>query len=263
MTLQRAEQHGVLTLTLARPEARNALTRSMVTALQEEFVKAEARDDLHALVLRGEGGDFCAGADLKDLLAAQPSSGTLATPEVAETNAAFGQLCAAFARLSLPTVCVLSGAVLGGGFGLACAADFALADQTARFGLPETSLGLVPAQIAPFLIDRLGFSQAKRLALMGGTVHAQEALAIGLVHELHTSAEALEQALAALLARLLRCAPQATRVTKGLLHRARERSLDEFVPHAAAQFAAQLASAEGSEGVRAFVQKRRPAWSAG
>ncbi len=259
MTILQAESRGVLTVTLARPETRNALTLEMVDELRGIFAAAEAREDLRALVLRGSEGNFCAGADLKDLMRARGQGGS----SIAETNAAFGHLCAEFTRLSLPTLCVLSGAVLGGGFGLACAADFALADDTATFGLPETSLGLVPAQIAPFLIERLGFSQAKRLALMGGKVSAQEALVIGLVHELHHSGAALEKALTSLLTRLLRCAPRATRVTKKLVMHARSAELVAFVAHAAEQFAEQLGSSEGGEGVRAFMEKRAPAWSAG
>lgn len=256
MTIALAEQRGVLTVTLSRPEARNALTMKMVEELGTAFTAAEAREDLRALVLRGSGKNFCAGADLKDLLRARGDHDAIAA-----TNAAFGRLCAAFARLSVPTICVLTGAVLGGGFGLACACDFALADESASFGLPETSLGVAPAQIAPFLIERLGFSQAKRLALMGGTVHAQEALAVGLIHELHADADALELALGVLLQRLRRCAPRATRITKRLALRAREGDLDAFVAHAAQEFAVQLASPEGGEGVAAFVQKRAPAWS--
>jgi isohexenylglutaconyl-CoA hydratase len=255
-TLALAEERGVLTVTLSRPEARNAMTLAMVRELRDVFRQAEAREELRVLVLRGEGGNFCAGADLKDLLQArgQPAG---ARDAVADTNAAFGELCAAFAGLSLPTVCVLNGAVLGGGFGLACASDFALADESASFGLPETSLGIAPAQIAPFLIERLGFAQAKRLALMGGKVSAKEALAIGLVHELHTD---VEQGLKSLLIRLLRCAPRATRVTKRLVLGARGAQLEAFITHAAQQFSEQLSSAEGGEGIRAFVEKRAPAW---
>lgn len=259
-TLSLSEQDSVLTVLLQRPHARNAMTLQMVHELSTVFTAAEARDDLRVVVLRGSGGHFCAGADVKDLLRARSEPVTDTHHPVAQTNAAFGHLCVKFARLSLPTVCVLEGSVLGGGLGLACAADFTLADETAAFGLPETSIGVVPAQIAPFLVERLGFAQAKRLALMGGKVDAKEALALGLVHELHTSGAALERALEDLLARLLRCAPRATRVTKQLLLRARTDSAESLIEHAAQVFVAQLDSPEGAEGTLAFVQKRAPAW---
>ena len=259
-TLGLSEQRGVLSVMLQRPQVRNAMTLEMVRELSSVFATAEARDDLRVLVLRGAGGHFCAGADVKDLLRARAEPVTHTHNPVAETNAAFGHLCAAFARLSLPTVCVLEGSVLGGGFGLACASDFALAGDSARFGLPETSIGVIPAQIAPFLVERLGFSQAKRLALMGGKLDAAEALTIGLVHELHASGPALDLALEVLLERLLRCAPQATRATKRLLLRTREQSAESLIEHASLVFAAQLNSTEGAEGTRAFVDKRAPAW---
>ncbi|MEY4509586.1 MAG: hypothetical protein RLZZ450_1708 [Pseudomonadota bacterium] len=259
-TLSLSEHDGVLFVLLERPHARNAMTLQMVHELSTVLAAAEARDDLRVVVLRGAGGHFCAGADVKDLLRARAEPVTETHHPVAQTNAAFGHLCVTFARLSLPTVCVLEGSVLGGGFGLACAADLALADETASFGLPETSIGVVPAQIAPFLVERLGFSQAKRLALMGGEVDAKEAYAIGLVHELHAPGVALERAIETLLARLLRGAPRATRVTKQLLLRAQRESADSLIEHAAKVFATQLDSSEGAEGTLAFVEKRAPAW---
>jgi isohexenylglutaconyl-CoA hydratase len=262
-SLDLSERAGVLTILLNRPAARNAMNLAMVRELSEAFVAAEQRDDLRVVVVRGAAGHFCAGADVKDLLRARGEAASAERRPVAEVNAAFGHLCAAFARLSLPTVCVLEGSVLGGGFGLACASDIAIAADSALFGLPETSLGLVPAQIAPFLVERLGFSQAKRLALMGGKIDAAAALAVGLVHELHASGPALESAVEKVVARLLRCAPGATRATKRLLLRAREQSAESLVEHASHVFADALESSEGVEGTLAFTQKRAPVWSPG
>jgi hypothetical protein len=128
-TLALSEQDGVLTVLLSRPHARNAMTLEMVQELSSVLVQAEARDDLRVVALRGAGGHFCAGGDLKDLLGARGESVRDRRDRVADTIAAFGRLCVTFARLSLPTVCVLEGSVLGGGVGLACAADFVLADD--------------------------------------------------------------------------------------------------------------------------------------
>jgi isohexenylglutaconyl-CoA hydratase len=254
------QRAGVLHMTLQRPQARNAMTLEMVAALRAAILHAEADEAMRVVVLRGAGGHFCAGADLKELLRARSQPKIAGADPVAEVNAAFGQLCLTFARSSLPTVCVLEGAVLGGGFGLACASDVCLAANSAVFGLPETSLGIVPAQIAPFLVERLGFAQAKRVALCGGKLDAAQALALGLVHELHPNADALERALEATLARLLACAPRATRATKQLLLRARSEPPEALIEHAAAVFAAAATSPEGVEGSLAFLQKRRPAW---
>ena len=175
------ERDGVLALTLHRPQARNAMTLEMVSGLGEALAHAEASETLRVVVVRGAGGHFSAGGDLKDFARARSQPRDARSDPVAEVSAAFGRMCLAFARVSLPTVCVVEGSVLGGGFGLACAADVCLAAQSARFGLPETSLGLIPAQIAPFLVERLGFARAKRVALCGGKLDAAQALQLGLV----------------------------------------------------------------------------------
>src|SRR5262249_27492873 len=109
-------------------------------------------------------------------------------------NARFGELCAAFAATGIAIIAALEGSVMGGGFGLACVADVVIASDTAQFRLPETSLGLVPAQIAPFLVERLGVAEARRLAVTGGRLDAKEALALRLVHEVH-AADDLDAAL--------------------------------------------------------------------
>lgn len=254
-------REGVLTVLLNRPAARNAMSLEMVRELTALFAAAELEPGLRVLVLRGSGGHFCAGADLNDFVRARTEPVTATHDPARELNAAFGHLCAAFARLSLPTVCVVEGAVLGGGFGLACVSDLTLALDTASFGLPETSLGVVPAQIAPFLVERLGFAQAKRLALSGGRIRAEEAHALGLVHELYTGGKALEQGLARAIERLLLCAPEATRATKRLLWRAKREPAESLIEYAAEVFANALRSAEGDEGTRAFSEKRPPSWA--
>ena len=144
----------------------------MVLALREALAAAEADDTVRVVVLRGAGGHFCAGADIKDMatarmrLAADPNA-------IAAVNASFGELCADYARTGLAVVAVLEGTVMGGGFGLACVADVTIAGESAVFRLPETSLGVVPAQIAPYLVERLGTSQARRLAVTGGRIDAE------------------------------------------------------------------------------------------
>jgi isohexenylglutaconyl-CoA hydratase len=254
------ERGGVLALTLNRPEARNAMTGEMVAALAAAIQRAEESEAVRILVLRGRGGHFCAGADVRELARARAEPKPSGRDPVAELSAAFGRVCLAFARVSVPTVSVLEGTVLGGGFGLCCASDITLAAASTTFGLPETSLGIVPAQIAPFLVERLGLAQAKRLALAGGKLHAREALELGLVHELHDTEEALSLALEATLTRLLACAPRATRATKRLLLRAHREAPESSIEHAAAVFSAAVTSPEGAEGSLAFLQKRRPSW---
>lgn len=252
---------------LNRPEARNAMSLQMVAELQQVLRAAEATagtpDAVRVVVLRGEGGHFCAGADLKDMAGARMRAMQRAEGEpdpIAEVNAAFGHLCAAYANTPLAVVAVLEGAVMGGGFGLACVADVALASDTAAFRLPETSLGVVPAQIAPFLVERLGYSQAKRLAVTGGRLDAAGALAVGLVHAVTTS-EGIAAALDTTLADILACAPGALAATKALMRKARFTAAADLVTEAAAIFSHAAQGPEGQEGMTAFIQKRKPQWA--
>jgi len=271
-TLRASLTHGVCTLTLNRPEVRNAMSQAMIGELVHALRQAEADPAVRVLVLRGAGGHFCAGGDIGDMaqararLASLPPSMAASDPAsrehpVTALNAAFGHLCLAFARSPLPVVAVLEGAVMGGGFGLACVADVTLAAASVRFRLPETSLGLVPAQIAPFLVERLGHAEAKRLALTGATVAGPEALTLRLVHELHPDAAALDAALARTLGQILACGPQATAHTKALLARARLAPAEQLIDEAATLFARAVLSDEGQEGTMAFVHKRPPSWA--
>jgi isohexenylglutaconyl-CoA hydratase len=258
---------AVLHITLNRPESRNAMSLQMVSELRQVLINAEATigtpDAVRVLVLRGAGGHFCAGADLKDMAAARMRAmqgGEDGTDPIAEVNAAFGELCVAYARTPLAVVAVLEGTVMGGGLGLACVADVALASDTANFRLPETSLGVVPAQIAPFLVERLGYSQAKRLAVTGGRLDAAAALRIGLVHAV-VNTDQLQTELDTVLADILACAPGALAATKALMAQARLCEPQDLVQSAAAIFSQAAQGPEGLEGMTAFIQKRKPQWA--
>jgi len=270
-TLRVHTQHGVCTLTLNRPDVRNAMSLTMVNELLGALHHAESSGDVRLIVLRGAGGHFCAGGDIADMaqarmkLAALRSQGhavegSHSHDPVAEFNAQFGRLCLAYARTHLPVITVLEGTVMGGGFGLACVADVSLALHNTVFRLPETSLGVIPAQIAPFLVERLGPSQARRLAITGAKVLADQALAMGLVHEVADSADALDSALQRTVQQVLACAPQAIGTTKDLMARARFERADQLIDDAARLFSQAVLSDEGQEGTQAFLQKRAPAW---
>jgi isohexenylglutaconyl-CoA hydratase len=246
---------GVLHLTLNRPEVRNAMSPEMVTELRAALANARHAGDVRAVVLRGAGGHFCAGADLKAMVNRPRDIDTMAA-----ANANFGDMCVEFAAMPMATLVVLQGTVMGGGLGLACVADVAIAGDSAVFRLPETAIGVVPAQIASFLVERLGYSEAKRLAISGGKVNAHAALAIRLVHEVHADG-ALDAALARALNELLQCAPGAVAATKALIAKARLTAPAALVQEAAQVFARAAISAEGVEGTTAFVQKRKPSWA--
>ena len=253
-------QGDVLTVRLNRPEVRNAMSQTMLRELLDTLAEAKALG-ARALVLRGSGGHFSAGADLHDMARARQTPIAHETDAIAGFNAAFGHVCAAYSQSPLAIVAVLEGAVMGGGLGLACCADVAIALRTADFRLPETSLGLVPAQIAPFLVERLGYSEAKRIAITGARFGAEEAFRIGLVHTVCANVTELEAALAAILEQILACAPGAVAETKKLLRRARFEEAASLVEHAAAVFAKAVRGEEGTEGLRAFAEKRKPSWA--
>jgi isohexenylglutaconyl-CoA hydratase len=249
----------VLHLTLNRPAQRNALSAAMVQALRDALHAAQDDGRTRVVVLRGSSGHFCAGGDIRDMAGARARLAE--NPRaIAEMNASFGDLCVDFATTGLATVAVLEGTVMGGGFGLACVADVALAGESVAFRLPETSLGLPPAQIAPFLVERLGPSEARRLAVTGARVDAAQALAIRLVHEVHPDA-ALDTALARVVNDILQCAPAAVAGTKALLARARWQAAAALIPAAADAFQAAVLGSEGQEGTAAFIARRPAAWT--
>lgn len=250
-------ENGVLHVTLNRPDSRNAMSLVMVGELRS--VLTSLKDDLsvRAIVLRGAGGHFCAGGDIKDMAGARAAG----AEAYRELNRAFGALLEQAQQAPQVVVAMLEGAVLGGGFGLACVSDVAICHQDAKFGLPETTLGILPAQIAPFVIKRIGLTQTRRLALTAARFNGSEAERLGLVHFSEASSEAMDQRLQQILSQVLSCAPHANAQTKALLLAAEHEALGPLLDRAAQQFAAAVTSAEGIEGTMAFVQKRKPTWA--
>jgi len=249
--------NGVLHITLNRPDSRNAMSLQMVAELRS--VLAAVRDDrsVRALVIGGAGGHFCAGGDLKDIASAR-AQGSSAHRDM---NRVFGALLQEVQQAPQVVITVLQGAVLGGGFGLACVSDIAMADHQAQFGLPETSLGLLPAQIAPFVVQRIGLTQARRLALSAARFDGHQARRMGLVHFVEHDPQALAERLDEVLAHVLCCAPEANAMTKKLLLASAGQPSDELLDQAAQWFSEAVTGAEGVEGTMAFVQKRKPGWA--
>lgn len=249
-TLLLESHNGVLHITLNRPQSRNAMSLEMVNELHA--VLAQLDGHTRALVISGAGGHFCAGADVKDLAAAGSDLQAL--------NRAFGTLLQAVEAVPQVVIVVLQGAVLGGGFGLACVSDIALADHQAQFGLPETGLGLLPAQIAPFVVKRIGLTQARRLALTAARFDGVEAQRLGVVHFSERDPQALAERLDEVLGQVLRCAPGANGRTKALLLASVDEPLERVLDRGAQWFAEAVRGEEGIEGTRAFVHKRKPGW---
>jgi isohexenylglutaconyl-CoA hydratase len=255
---------GVLHVTLNRPEIRNALNQAMVTELNSVFDAAGAMgpEKVRVVVLRGAGGHFCAGADLKEMMA-----GGLKPPGPGEIdplvgfNRGFGTMLRKVTNLPAVVIAVCEGAVLAGGFGFACASDIALAHVDARFGVPETTRGLPPAQIAPFIVERIGLTQARRLCLTGAQFNGARARELGIVHETFADESELQTRLGETLKQVLGCAPRANAVTKDIVVNAARLDMDAVLDDAAQKFAACVRGVEAPEGIAAFMQKRAPKWA--
>lgn len=249
-----------LFVTMNDPATRNALSATMLADL--EAVLAATRDDrsVRALILQGRDGMFCAGGNLKGALGeASPAAGVL--DPVHEENQRGGRLFHAFNRHPMAVIALVDGPAVGGGLGLACCADIVITTPRARFALSETSLGLTPAQIAPFVINRIGLATARRLALTGARFDGAAAAAIGLSDRHCESPEHAAATVHRLLADIGRCGPYANAVTKALLLEVAGIDRDDLIGRAADSFTACLRSDEGREGIAAFVEKRRPTWA--
>ena len=252
-------QGAVETWTLNDPATRNALSDAIVDGLLSACARAAQDPALRTVVLTGAGGAFCAGGSLGGFasLIGQPLQEGQTDPLLA-MNKSFGDLLHALCALPQLLVCRVDGAAMGGGFGLVCCADHVVATSRSVLGTPEVTLGLPPAQIAPFVWQRLGESAARQCLLQGLSYTAAQALDIGLVHEVIE--QDTDEVWQATLQRLLRAAPGAVASTKQLL-----RSLQSPVPDlrdAAAQaFATGLRNAEAAQGLTAFARKQPAPWA--
>ena len=259
--LTRSERIGPhLKVTLDDPRRQNALSAEMVAEIDRALARSTA-ENLSSLVIAGANGVFSAGADLKSVseaLAHPPRAGE-ADP-LQETNRAGGHF---FARLNahpMVTIALVDGPAFGGGMGLACCADIVIATSRARFALSETSLGLPPAQIAPYVAARIGQRHARRLALTGARLEGKEAAEIGLA-DFYCGTDADRDAqLETLLTQIARCAPGANAATKRLILACSDKAPQDYVEEAALRFANCLRGPEGREGVSAFLEKRAPNW---
>ncbi len=254
--------HGwVLNITLNRPKARNAMSLEMVNELGEVFTELESNLSIRAVILRGADGHFCAGGDIKDMAAARAAAAKSDNDPYFDLNKQFGQLIVQMNQMPQVMITVLEGAVLGGGFGLACVSDVAIASSTAKFGLPETSLGIPPAQIAPFVVKRIGLTQARRLALLGARFGGEESVRLGISHYYAEDDAAIDRLLAETLESVKKCAPQANAITKQLILKAADNAAEDLVEDAAKAFSASVQGSEGIAGTMAFIQKKPAPWS--
>ena len=253
------EREGsVLKIWFNRPEAKNALNAEMTDDLVNVLTAVKDDRSIRTIVLRGKGGFFCAGGDIKGFKSGMQ---TVDAEQVAMSNRSFGDVMIMLNEQPQVVIILVEGAAIGGGLGLACVADVTLVTADARFRLSETSLGIPPAQIAPFVTERVGLTQARRLMLTGARFKGEEAVTLGIAHGVATDVEDLDAQCAAILQQINACAPSANAVTKGILFETLRRPRPEALDFASQGFAQCMLSSEGVEGVAAFVEKRKPYWN--
>jgi isohexenylglutaconyl-CoA hydratase len=249
-----------LTIWLNRPQARNALSAAMIDELMTTLETVRADRELRGVTIRGRGGIFCAGGDLKGFKAA--FQGEASKPEnVAAANRMAGDLFDQINQLPKVVLMLVEGAAIAGGLGMLCAADFVVVTKGSQFALTETTLGIPPAQIAPFVVQRIGLRAARRIMLTAARFDGVTAGELGLADEVVEDAEALAAAARRVRDQVMQCAPGANAATKEILLATARLDRDSLKQFAAGQFAACMLGDEGREGIAAFMEKRKPRWA--
>jgi len=248
----------VLRVTLNRPELHNAFDAELIGQLRQSFRRLadEPPETLRAVVLAGAGQSFCAGADATWMRA----SLGLSREQNEQDAMVMAEMFDAIDRCPVPVIARVQGACLGGGMGLCAVSDVVIAESGAKFGFTETRLGVLPAVISPFVIAKIGESHARALFPGGRRFDATRALRIGLVHEVVEGTDALERAVNTAIEEILAAGPTAARAAKAIVREVRGLPHESTRWHTARKIATQRTSAEGQEGLRAFLEKREPGW---
>jgi methylglutaconyl-CoA hydratase len=247
---------GVGVLALNRPEVRNAFDETLIAEVTLALHAFEGDPDVRAVVVVGRGKSFCAGADLAWM---KRMAGYDEATNVADAQN-LALMLRTLANLAKPTVACVHGAAYGGGVGLVACCDIAIAAQDATFALSEARLGLIPATISPYVVEAIGARAARRYFLTAERFTAAEAYRLGLVHDLVPPGE-LDDKINEVLAALLMAGPSAQAECKALVRGVAHRVIDaDLIAGTARHIAAVRASAEGREGVAAFLEKREAAW---
>jgi methylglutaconyl-CoA hydratase len=254
------DDRGVLTVALNRPDVRNAFNEVVIDELYTAFSELAPQKETRAVVLKGEGPAFCAGGDLnwmKKAIRFDYSENLRDTRRLA-------QMFALLNECPKPVIGMIHGAAIGGGVGLVSICDIAIASAETQFSLSEVRLGIVPACIGPFVVAKIGASHARGLFMSAERFTAEKARFIGLVHEVVADPAALAPAAERVLANVLQCGPNAMAVAKKLVldlswpeKRAEHPDCLEYVAKTLSDL---RISDEGQEGVKAFLEKRKPSW---
>ncbi|HUJ14259.1 MAG TPA: enoyl-CoA hydratase-related protein [Thermoanaerobaculia bacterium] len=250
------ESGGVLLVTLNRPEVHNAFNEELITEAIDLFRGAGQRD-ARAVVLRGSGSNFCAGADLNWM-----SQMIRYTREQnVKDSANLAQMYATINECPLPVIGRVQGAAIGGGVGLVAVCDIVVCTRDAKFGLAEVKLGILPAVISPYVISKIGPSHARALFLTGERFDAERAMRIGLVHRVAEDTAALDAAVSETVEQIRTSGPEAVRACKKLIEHVATHDVIDAIPYTIEAIATRRVSEEGQAGMNAFLKKEKAPWA--
>jgi methylglutaconyl-CoA hydratase len=250
-------EDGTANVTLNRADVHNAFDSEMVHALTATLERVAADATVRAVVLRGAGRNFCAGADIEQM----KRSATYTHDENVEVARQSAKMFHTLYSLGKPTIACVQGAVRGGGCGLVAACDIAIAASSASFRLSEVKIGVIPAMISPYVIAAIGERMSRRYMITGEEFDADEARRIGLVHEV-VEAGSLNATVKTMLAHLYSSGPQAMKAIKALIPLSAHAAIGPgIVEETARRIAAVRATPEAQEGLSAFLEKRKPTWA--
>lgn len=247
----------IANVTLTRPDLHNAFNETMIEELRSAFVGFDKHSNVRAVVLSGEGKSFCAGADLNWM----KKMVDYTFEQNVEDAHALSRMLSIIAHCPKPVIARIHGAAFGGGVGLIAACDIAVAVESATFCLSEVKLGLLPAVISPFVLKKIGQSNAQRYFMTAERFTAAEAQRIGLVSEVVSDTEALDSTIDGLLSALLANGPEAVSQCKVLIEQVFHTDWDRAVDITTKMIAERRISKEGQEGMKAFLEKRPPNWA--
>ncbi len=248
---------SVATVTLSRPDLHNAFNDDMMKEIADSFASLAISPDVRVIVLAADGKSFCAGADVHWM---RRMVGYSFDENVADANV-LSRMLRAIRECPKPVIARVHGAALGGGVGLIAACDMAVASANASFSLSEVKLGIVPAVISPFVLEKIGTSAARRYALTAERFDAAEAKRIGLINDIVELPEQLDAWLTRVSESLIANGPAAIAACKQILSHVAGHSWDDVQSYTTQQIARIRVTAEGQEGLKSFLEKRKPNWA--
>jgi len=245
-----------LTIWFNRPEKRNSLSKVLIGEISQTLDFIEDDSSIRGVIFRGKGNVFCAGADLKWMqnIAFEKNN---THDKAMRMSMKFGEIFTKISNLSKITISVVEGACMAGAVGIASATDFLVSTSDAKYALTETKIGLTPAQIAPYVIKKVGFNNGKKLMLLGEVFSGDEAFLIGMADYVVKEKKDLDYEVMQIMNKVKKCSPNGIAVTKNLLNS----NYNIDTTHAAKLFSECIVHEEGREGFASFFEKRKPFWN--